>query len=107
MSTYSCKPMRSLTQFERLEAVTIPVLLEAVAEAEDALMLCSAGSRSSMMLLTARNGFHPAPPQLPMLRVASSWDLTHLLATGSELEARAIDKDQLARVKNKTQEEYF
>ena len=99
--------MRSLTQFERLEAVTIHVLLEAVAEAEGPLMLCKAGNSSSMMLPSARKAFHPAPPQLPMLRVASSGDLAHLLATGSERPGRAIDKGQLASVEDKTQEGYF
>ena len=99
--------MRSLTQFERPEAVTIHVLLEAVAEAEDPLILCSAGNRSSIMLRSARKAFHPAPPQLPMLRVASSRDLAHLLASGSERPGRAIDKGQLGSVEDKTQEGYF
>lgn len=98
--------MRSLSQFERLEAVTIHVLLEAVAEAEDPLMLCSAGNSTWMMLPTVPKGFHPAPPRLPMLRVASSWDLVHLLATGSERQARALNKVQSASMENKKQGGY-
>ncbi len=99
--------MRSLTTFQRLEAVTIHVLLEAVAEAEDPLMLCSAGNRSSMMQPSARQASHPAPPQLPMLRVASSRDLAHLRANGSERQGRAINKGQLPSTEDKTREGYF
>ncbi|MFN9634643.1 MAG: phosphoadenosine phosphosulfate reductase family protein, partial [Erythrobacteraceae bacterium] len=72
--------MRNLTHLERLEAESIHIFREVVAEAENPVMLYSVGKDSSVMLHLARKAFYPAPPPFPMLHVASGWDFGDLLA---------------------------
>ena len=66
--------MRKLTHLERLEAESIHIFREVVAEAENPVMLYSVGKDSSVMLHLARKAFYPSPPPFPMLHVASGWD---------------------------------
>ncbi|WP_434715459.1 sulfate adenylyltransferase subunit CysD [Paraburkholderia sp. A3RO-2L] len=61
------------TYLDRLEAESIHILREAVAEADNPVMLFSAGKDSSVMLHLARKAFYPAPPPLPLLHVDTRW----------------------------------
>jgi sulfate adenylyltransferase subunit 2 len=70
----------TLTHLERLEAESIHIFREVVAEVERPVMLYSVGKDSSVMLHLARKAFYPAPPPFPMLHVASGWDFQDLLA---------------------------
>jgi len=65
--------MRSLTHLERLEAESIHIMREVVAEAENPVMLYSIGKDSAVMLHLARKAFHPAPPPFPLLHVDTTW----------------------------------
>ncbi len=60
-------------QLKRLEAESIHILREAVAEAENPVMLYSMGKDSSVMLQLARKAFYPAPPPFPLLHVDTRW----------------------------------
>ncbi len=60
-------------QLRRLEAESIEILREAVAEAERPVMLYSIGKDSSVMLHLARKAFFPAPPPFPLLHVDTRW----------------------------------
>jgi len=64
---------RTLTHLERLEAESIHIIREAVAESERPVMLYSIGKDSSVMLHLARKAFHPAPPPFPLLHVDTTW----------------------------------
>jgi sulfate adenylyltransferase subunit 2 len=57
----------------RLEAESIYILREAVAEAENPAMLYSVGKDSSVMLHLARKAFYPAPPPFPLVHVDTRW----------------------------------
>lgn len=57
----------------RLEAESIHIIREAVAEAANPVMLYSVGKDSSVMLHLARKAFYPAPPPLPLLHVDTRW----------------------------------
>ena len=57
----------------QLEAESIHILREAVAEAENPAMLYSVGKDSSVMLHLARKAFYPAPPPFPLLHVDTRW----------------------------------
>ena len=57
----------------RLEAESIFIIREAVAEAENPAMLYSIGKDSSVMLHLARKAFYPAPPPFPLLHVDTRW----------------------------------
>ncbi len=64
---------RRLTHLQRLEAESIHIMREAVAESENPVMLYSIGKDSSVMLHLARKAFYPAAPPFPLLHVDTTW----------------------------------
>ena len=58
--------MTSLTHLRRLEAESIHILREVVAEADKPVMLYSVGKDSAVMLHLAKKAFYPAPPPFPL-----------------------------------------
>jgi sulfate adenylyltransferase subunit 2 len=64
---------RRTPHLARLEAESIHILREAVAEAERPVMLYSMGKDSSVMLHLARKAFAPAVPPFPLLHVDTRW----------------------------------
>jgi sulfate adenylyltransferase subunit 2 len=64
---------RRLTHLQCLEAESIHILREAVAESENPVMLYSIGKDSSVMVHLARKAFHPSPPPFPLLHVDTTW----------------------------------
>ena len=65
--------MARLTHLDTLEAESIHILREVVAEAERPVMLYSVGKDSAVMLHLARKAFYPAPPPFPLLHVDTTW----------------------------------
>jgi sulfate adenylyltransferase subunit 2 len=65
--------MGRLTHLQRLEAESIQILREAVAESERPVMLYSVGKDSSVMLHLAVKAFHPSKPPFPLLHVDTTW----------------------------------
>jgi len=65
--------MQKLTHLDRLEAESIHILRETVAEAEHPVMLYSIGKDSAVMLHLARKAFYPAPLPFPLLHVDTTW----------------------------------
>ena len=65
--------MTTLTHLQRLEAESIHILREVVAEAERPVMLYSVGKDSAVMLHLARKAFAPARPPFPLLHVDTTW----------------------------------
>ena len=63
----------SLTHLQRLEAESIHIMREVVAESEKPVMLYSVGKDSAVMLHLARKAFYPAPPPFPLLHVDTTW----------------------------------
>ena len=63
----------TLTHLERLEAESIHILREVVAQATRPVMLYSAGKDSAVMLHLAQKAFYPAPPPFPLLHVDTTW----------------------------------
>jgi len=62
-----------LTHLQHLEAESIHILREVVAEAERPVMLYSIGKDSSVMLHLAAKAFHPAKLPFPLLHVDTTW----------------------------------
>ncbi len=69
-----------LTHLQRLEAESIHILREVVAEADRPVMLYSIGKDSAVMLHLARKAFHPAPPPFPLLHVDTTWKFRDMYA---------------------------
>jgi len=72
--------MTLLTHLQRLEAESIHILREVVAEAENPVMLYSVGKDSAVMLHLARKAFYPAPPPFPLLHVDTTWKFQDMYA---------------------------
>ena len=64
---------RVLTHLQRLEAESIHIMREAVAESERPVMLYSIGKDSSVMLHLAMKAFYPSKPPFPLLHVDTTW----------------------------------
>ncbi len=64
---------QTLTHLQRLEAESIHILREVVAEVEKPVMLYSVGKDSAVMLHLARKAFYPSPPPFPLLHVDTTW----------------------------------
>jgi sulfate adenylyltransferase subunit 2 len=69
-----------LTHLQRLEAESIHIMREAVAESERPVMLYSIGKDSSVMLHLARKAFHPAALPFPLLHVDTTWKFREMIA---------------------------
>ena len=63
----------TLTHLRQLEAESIHILREVVAEFEKPVMLYSIGKDSAVMLRLAQKAFHPAKPPFPLLHVDTTW----------------------------------
>ncbi len=68
-----CSGMTVLTHLQRLEAESIHILREVVAEAERPVMLYSVGKDSAVMLHLAKKAFFPARAPFPLLHVDTTW----------------------------------
>jgi sulfate adenylyltransferase subunit 2 len=62
-----------LTHLQRLEAESIHVMREVVAECERPVMLYSIGKDSAVMLHLAMKAFYPARPPFPLMHVDTTW----------------------------------
>jgi sulfate adenylyltransferase subunit 2 len=72
-------PVR-LTHLQRLEAESIHIMRETVAECEKPVMLYSIGKDSSVMLHLAAKAFYPAKPPFPLLHVDTTWKFKEMYA---------------------------
>ncbi|MDP3489674.1 sulfate adenylyltransferase subunit CysD [Phenylobacterium sp.] len=63
----------TLTHLQRLEAESIHIMREVVAEAERPVMLYSVGKDSAVMLHLAAKAFYPSKPPFPLLHVDTTW----------------------------------
>jgi len=79
----------ALTHLQRLEAESIHILREVVAEAERPVMLYSVGKDSAVMLHLARKAFFPAPPPFPLLHVDTTWKFRAMYALRDRMAAEA------------------
>ncbi|HVI33362.1 sulfate adenylyltransferase subunit CysD [Phenylobacterium sp.] len=63
----------TLTHLQRLEAESIHIMREVVAEATRPVMLYSIGKDSAVMLHLAAKAFYPSKPPFPLLHVDTTW----------------------------------
>jgi len=72
----------------RLEAESIEIMREVVAELRAPVMLYSIGKDSSVMLHLALKAFHPAPPPFPLLHIDTTWKFREMIAFRDETARR-------------------
>ncbi|SNS39699.1 sulfate adenylyltransferase subunit CysD [Sphingopyxis indica] len=64
---------KTLTHLDRLEAESLHIMREVMADAARPVMLYSVGKDSAVMLHLARKAFYPSPPPFPLLHVDTTW----------------------------------
>jgi sulfate adenylyltransferase subunit 2 len=79
--------MRPLTHLDRLEAESIHILRETVAEAVRPVMLYSIGKDSSVMLHLAKKAFFPGPLPFPLLHVDTTWKFREMYVLRDKVAA--------------------
>ncbi|HEV7479820.1 MAG TPA: sulfate adenylyltransferase subunit CysD [Roseiarcus sp.] len=89
---------------KRLEAESIHIMREVVAEMRNPVMLYSIGKDSSVMLHVAMKAFYPATPPFPLLHVDTTWKFREMIAFRDETVRRLgldlivhINKDGVKR----------
>jgi len=80
--------VRSLTHLDRLEAESIHIMRETVAEADRPVMLYSIGKDSAVMLHLARKAFFPGPLPFPLLHVDTTWKFKEMYALRDKVAAQ-------------------
>ena len=80
--------MFRLTHLQRLEAESIHILREVVAECERPVMLYSIGKDSAVMLHLAMKAFFPGKPPFPLLHVDTTWKFREMIAFRDATAAR-------------------
>jgi len=76
-----------LTHLDRLEAESIFIMRETVAESARPVMLYSMGKDSAVMLHLARKAFFPAPLPFPLLHVDTTWKFRDMYAERDRIGA--------------------
>ena len=75
----------ALSHLQRLEAESIEILREVVAECERPVLLYSIGKDSSVLLHLARKAFHPGPIPFPLLHIDSTWEFQEMYALREQM----------------------
>lgn len=78
----------SLSHLKILEAESIHIMREVVAEATHPVMLYSIGKDSSVMLHLAMKAFYPAKPPFPLLHVDTTWKFREMIKFRDETARR-------------------
>jgi len=68
-----------LTHLKQLEAESMHIMKEVVAEFSNPGMLYSVGKDSSVMLHILQKAFYPAPPPLPLMHVDTKWKFKEMI----------------------------
>src|SRR5690606_1580246 len=68
-----------LTHLQQLEAESIHIFREVVAEFEKPVMLYSIGKDSAVLLHLARKAFYPSPVPFPLLHVDTTWKFRDMI----------------------------
>jgi sulfate adenylyltransferase subunit 2 len=95
LSKASPAPQASaLTHLQQLEAESIHIIREALAESDNPVLLYSIGKDSSVLLHLALKAFYPAKLPFPLLHVDTTWKFRDMIAfrdsRTQELETRLI-----------------
>jgi sulfate adenylyltransferase subunit 2 len=87
----------SLSHLEELEAESIHIFREAVAESENPVLLYSIGKDSSVLLHLALKAFYPARPPFPLLHIDTTWKFREMIAF-RDARAKELDLDLIVHI---------
>ncbi|MCF6292304.1 MAG: sulfate adenylyltransferase subunit CysD [Robiginitomaculum sp.] len=69
-----------MNHLQRLEAESIHIMREVIAQCENPVMLYSVGKDSSVMLHLALKAFYPSLPPFPFLHIDTGWKFKEMIA---------------------------
>jgi sulfate adenylyltransferase subunit 2 len=96
-TTAAPRPRALPVHLRRLEAESIEIMREVVAEFKKPVMLYSIGKDSSVMLHLALKAFHPARLPFPLLHVDTTWKFRDMIAF-RDATARRLGLDLIVHV---------
>ncbi len=80
-------PELRLTHLKQLEAESIYIIREVVAQSEKPVMLYSIGKDSTVLLHLARKAFHPAKIPFPLLHIDTTWKFKEMITFRDRMAA--------------------
>ncbi len=86
-----------LTHLKQLEAESIHIIREVVAEFEKPVMMYSVGKDSAVMLQLALKAFYPGKPPFPLLHVDTTWKFKEMITFRDEM-VKKIGMDLLVYI---------
>src|SRR5262245_5782516 len=89
-------PVR-LAHLAELEAESIHIIREAVAESDNPVMLYSIGKDSSVLVHLALKAFYPAKPPFPLLHVDTTWKFREMIQFRDDL-TKKLDWDLIVYI---------
>lgn len=92
--------INSLTHLKALEAESIHIMREVIAEFDNPAMLYSIGKDSSVMLHLAQKAFYPAPPPFPLVHVDTMWKFREMIEFRDQ-RAKEVGMDLIVHINPK------
>jgi sulfate adenylyltransferase subunit 2 len=92
-----CSVYPTLTHLQQLEAESIHIIREAVAESDNPVMLYSIGKDSSVLLRLALKAFYPSKLPFPVLHIDTTWKFRDMIAFRDKV-ARELGLDLIVHV---------
>ena len=87
-----------LTHLKQLEAESIHIIREVVAEFDNPVMLYSIGKDSSVMVHLALKAFYPAKPPFPLLHVDTTWKFQDMYTFREEYAKKELGLEVITYV---------
>lgn len=80
MTSFSNKKTKTLTHLKQLEADSIHIFREVVAETDNPVLLYSIGKDSAVLMHLARKAFYPSDLPFPVMHVDTNWKFKEMVA---------------------------
>jgi sulfate adenylyltransferase subunit 2 len=92
-----CHRPDALTHLQQLEAESIHIIREAVAQSDNPVMLYSIGKDSSVLLRLALKAFYPGKLPFPLLHIDTTWKFRDMIAFRDKI-ARELGLDLIVHI---------
>jgi sulfate adenylyltransferase subunit 2 len=92
-----CHRPAALTHLQQLEAESIHIIREAVAQGDNPVMLYSIGKDSSVLLRLALKAFYPGKLPFPLLHIDTTWKFREMIAFRDTI-ARELGLDLIVHI---------
>ena len=88
----------NLTHLKQLEAESIHIIREVVAEFQKPVMLYSVGKDSAVLVHLARKAFAPAKPPFPLMHVDTTWKFKEMIQFREDYARKELGLDLIVHI---------